>query len=64
MTCIEDASPETQTEGENQEWNCHPQIPVALAPFFDLPPKWKASRMCLCVSRAKGQKLFWIYDPL
>lgn len=43
MAQIDDTSQKTQPEGENQEWNYHPQLPIALAPFFDLPLSPKAS---------------------
>lgn len=38
---------ESVKEGQTREWNYHPQLPLQLAPFFDLPPKPKAALVWL-----------------
>ena len=37
------ALPEPKPAGQSREWNYHPNLPIVMAPFFDLPFKLRAS---------------------
>ena len=43
MTHAEEIDFKLVKAGKNKEWNYHPQLPIALAPFFDFPFRINAS---------------------
>lgn len=53
MAHAENIPNETVKAGKNKEWNYHPQLPIALAPFFDLPLQPKASLQWLAATWLK-----------
>jgi len=34
--------PEKEPAGQSKVWNYHPELPIAMSPVFDMPPKPKA----------------------
>jgi len=43
MTAADQSSAESLTAGQSKDWNYHPDLPIALSPVFDIPPKPKAA---------------------
>ena len=43
MADIDNNAIRNTPSGQSREWNYHPTLPIVLAPFFDLPPRPKAT---------------------
>jgi len=47
MAAADQSSAESQPARQSKDWNYHPDLPIAMSPVFDIPPKPKAALVWL-----------------